>query len=78
MSPNGVHVATGLQRSVGYIVLREPSRPDDKGDRQGTPAKGKAVASSPNEAGFTGIQTKIDGRRSEKLTGKSSANFAPV
>ena len=80
MSPNGVHVATGLVSTRGYIVLvSELTRvSDDKGDRYEL-QKGKVVASSPNEAEFAGFRPKIDGAGEVKSFadgGKSLINLA--
>ena len=80
MSPNGIHVATGLVTIRGYIVLvSELTRvSDDKGDRYEL-QKGKVVASSPNEADFAEFRPKIDGAGEVKSFadgGKSLINLA--
>lgn len=80
MSPNGVHVATGLVTTRGYIVLvSELTRvSDEKGERYEL-QKGKVVASSPNEADFTAFRPKIDGAGEVKSFadgGKSLINLA--
>jgi hypothetical protein len=80
MSPNGVHVATGLVTTRGYIVLvSELTRVSDaQGDRYEL-QKGKVVASSPNEADFTEFRPKIDGAGEVKSFadgGKSLINLA--
>jgi hypothetical protein len=80
MSPNGVHVATGLVTTRGYMVLvSELTRvSDDKGDRYEL-QKGRVVASSPNEADFSEFRPKIDGAGEVKSFadgGKSLINLA--
>lgn len=80
MSPNGVHVATGLVTTKGYIVLvSELVRvSDDKGDRYEL-QNAKVVASSPNEADFAAFRPKIDAGGEVKSFadgGKSLINLA--
>jgi hypothetical protein len=62
MSPNGIHVATGLVTTRGYIVLVSELKrvADEKGDHYEL-QNGKVVASSPNEADFAAFRPKIDG-----------------
>jgi hypothetical protein len=80
MSQNGIHVATGLVTTKGYIVLvSELTRvSDEKGERYEL-QKGKVVASSPNEADFVAFRPKIDGAGEVKSFadgGKSLINMA--
>lgn len=80
MSPNGIHVATGLVTNRGYLVLvSELTRvSDEKGDRYEL-RNGKVVASSPNEANFAEFRPKVDGGGEVKSFadgGKSLINLA--
>ncbi|MVM30948.1 hypothetical protein GO755_12975 [Spirosoma sp. HMF4905] len=62
MSPDGIHVASGLVTTKGYIVLvSELTRvSDSKGDHYEL-QKGKVVAGSSSGSDLTGFRPKIDG-----------------
>lgn len=80
MSPDGIHVATGLVTTRGYLVLiSELTRvSDDTGDHYEL-QKAKVIASSPNEADFAAFRPKIDGAGEVKSFadgGKSLINLA--